>query len=122
MERIVPGGKGAARRRADLLGTPAFWLAIGVTLFALVPFALFPVMRAWLGAAILLMWACFFTANAMRSRRTHSIVSAPVYLLSAALLAGNAWGLVAVEVWMVWAVGAGILAANLTERLVGKYL
>jgi hypothetical protein len=122
MERISPGSEGAAGRRADLLGTLAFWLAIAVTLFAFVPFALFPVMRAWLGVAVLLMWAGFFTANAVRSRRTHSIISAPVYLFAAALLAGNAWGLLAVDVWMVWLVGAGILAANLTERFVGKYL
>ena len=122
MERIVPGGEGATPRRADLLGTPAFWLAVAVTLSAFLPFAVFPVMRAWLGVAVLLMWAGFFTANALRSRRTHSIISAPVYLLSAALLAGNAWGLIAVDVWMVWVVGAGILAANLTERFVGKYL
>ncbi len=93
MERVVPGAQAAARRRADLVGTPVFWLTIAVTLCALVPFALFPRMRAWLGCAVLLMWACFFTANAMRSRRTHSIISAPVYLLAAALLAGNALGI-----------------------------
>ena len=122
MERVGHGNESAARMRADLLGTPAFWLALAVTLSSFVPFALFPRMRAWLGAAVLLMWACFFTANAVRSRRTHSIISAPVYLLAAVLLAGNAWGVVAVDVWMVWLVGAGILAANLTERFVGKYL
>ena len=122
MERIGPGGDAAARKQADLLGTPAFWLTIAVTLCAFVPFALFPVMRRWLGVALLLMWACFFTANAVRSRRTHSIISAPVYILSAALLAGNAWGLIAVDVWMVWVLGAGIIAANLAERFVGKYL
>ena len=122
MERLVPRGEAAARKRADLLGTPVFWLTVVITLCALLPFALFPVMRAWLGAAVLLMWACFFTANAVRSRRTHSIISAPVYLLSAALLVGNALGVIAVDVWMVWVVGAGILAANLSERFVGKYL
>jgi hypothetical protein len=105
-----------------LLGTPLFWLAIAITLCAFVPFTLFPAMRAWLGAAVLLMWACFFTANAVRSRRTHSIISAPVYLLSAALLVANAWGLVIVDVWMVWVVGAGIIAANLSERFIGRYL
>lgn len=127
MERV---GLGAERtgpaalkgRQADLVGTPAFWLTIVVTLCALVPFALFPVMRAWLGCAVLLMWTCFFTANAVRSRRTHSTISAPVYLLAAALLAGNATGLIAVDVWMVWVLGAGIIAANLAERVLGKYL
>lgn len=122
MERVAPGTRAAARRQADLVGTGAFWLTIAVTVCALVPFALFPVMRAWLGCAVLLMWTCFFTANAMRSRRTHSVISAPVYLLAAALLAGNAAGFVAVDVWMVWVLGAGIIAANLAERFLGKYL
>jgi hypothetical protein len=122
MERVIPGAQDAARRRADLVGTPVFWLTIAVTLCALVPLALFPRMRAWLGCAILLMWACFFTANALRSRRTHSIISAPLYFLAASLLAGTASGWVAVDVWMVWVLGAGIIAANLSERFVGKYL
>jgi hypothetical protein len=122
MDRVVPGARDAARQRADLVGTPIFWLTIAVTLCALVPLGVFPAMRAWLGCAVLLMWTCFFTANAIRSRRTHSIISAPVYLLAAALLAGNASGLVAVDVWMVWLLGAGILAANLSERFIGRYL
>lgn len=122
MERIVPGSQAAGRRQADLVGTPVFWLTIAVTLLVLVPFGLFPLMRAWLGFAVLLMWTCFFTANAVRSRRTHSIISAPVYLMAAALLAGSAWGPVAVDVWMVWVLGGGIIAANLSERVVGKYL
>jgi hypothetical protein len=122
MERVVPGERSAARRQADLVGTPLFWLTITVTLCALVPLALFPRMRAWVGCAILLMWTCFFTANAVRARRTHSIISAPVYFLAALLLAGTATGFVAVDVWMVWVLGAGIIAANLSERFVGKYL
>jgi hypothetical protein len=121
MERIVPN-EPTARRRADMVGTPVFWLTLAITLCALVPFALFPRMRAWLGCAVLLMWTCFFTANAVRSRRTHSIVSAPVYLLAAALMGGSALGLVAVDIWMVWVLGAGIIAANLSERVVGRYL
>ena len=122
MERVAPGTREAGRRRADLIGTPVFWLTIAVTGCALVPFAVFPRMRAWLGCAVLLMWACFFTANAIRSRRLHSVISAPVYLLAAALLAGNATGFVAVDVWMVWVLGGGIIAANLSERFVGRYL
>ena len=122
MERVVPGERKAARRQADLVGTPLFWLTITVTLCTLVPLALFPRMRAWLGCAILLMWTGFFTANAVRARRTHSIISAPVYFLAALLLAGSAWGFIAVDVWMVWVLGAGIIAANLSERFVGKYL
>lgn len=122
MERVVPEDRDAARRRADLVGTPVFWVTAGVTLCALVPLALFPRMRGWLGCAVLLMWTCFFTANAIRSRRTHSIISAPIYLLAAVLLAGNASGLIAVDVWMVWVLGAGIIAANLAERFAGRYL
>ncbi len=69
-----------------------------------------------------MMWTSFFTANAVRSRRTHSVISAPVYLLAAAVLAGNATGLIQVEIWIVWVLGAGIIAANLAERFFGKYL
>jgi hypothetical protein len=29
---------------------------------------------------------------------------------------------VLVDIWMVWVLGAGIIAANLSERFVGKYL
>jgi hypothetical protein len=122
MDRVVPGAQQAARRGADLIGTPLFWLTIAVTICALVPFGVFPAMRAWLGCAVLLMWTCFFTANAIRSHRTHSIISAPVYLLAAGLLAGNASGLIGVDVWMVWLLGAGIIAANLSERFIGRYL
>ena len=122
MERIVPGARGAERQRADMVGTPVFWLTIAVTLCALVPFGLFPRMRPWLGCAVLLIWTCFFTANAVRSHRTHSVISAPVYLLAAALLAGHAGGLIAVDVWMVWILAAGIIAANLSERFFGRYL
>jgi len=132
MERNVPSAQNRSRmpiespenrqRQADLVGTPVFWLTLAVTLCGGLPFALFPRSRVWLGAAALLMWTGFFAANALRSRRTHSVISAPVYLLAAALLIGNAIGLVQVQVWMVWVLGAGIIAANLSERFVGKYL
>lgn len=118
MERVVPG----ARQRADLVGTPTFWATLGVTVCAAVPFALFRGMRPWLGCAVLLMWTCFFIANALRSRRTHSVISAPVYLAAAAALAASALGLIEVQIWMVWVLGAGIIAANLSERVMGKYL
>ena len=112
----------ASRSRADLVGAPVFWGALGVTLCAGVPFALFRVMRPWIGCAVLFLWTCFFTANAIRSRRTHSVISAPVYLLAAATLGASAAGLIEVQVWMVWALGAGIIAANVSERVLGKYL
>jgi hypothetical protein len=115
---VIPG----ARNRADLVGTPVFWGAMGVTLTLVAPFVLVPRARAWLGCGVLLMWSCFFAANAVRSRRTHSIISAPVYLLAALTLAGRATNMIEVQIWMVWLLGAGILAANLSERFLGKYL
>jgi hypothetical protein len=118
METVVPG----ARRRADLSGTPVFWAAIGLTLMTVVPFTFFPTMRTWLGCAVVLMWAAFFSTNAVRSRRTHSIISAPVYLLATIALAGKATSLIDIQIWMVWLLGAGIIAANLSERIFGKYL
>jgi uncharacterized membrane protein YecN with MAPEG domain len=118
MERVVPG----SRQRADLVGTQVYWAAIGLTLASGVPFVLFPRMRAWLGCAVLLMWTMFFAANAVRSRRTHSVLSAPVYLLGSIVLAGTAANLIQPQAWMVWALGAGILIANLSQRIFGKYL
>ena len=50
------------------------------------------------------------------------MISAPVYLLAAIFVAGNALGFVQVQIWMVWVLGAGIIAANLGERFIGKYL
>lgn len=118
METLVPG----ARSRADLVGTPLFWGSFGLTLVCLVPFALWPAFRAWLGCAVLLMWSAFFAANAARSHRLHSIISAPIYLLAAAVLAGKASNLIDVQIWMVWLLGAGIITANLSERFFRKYL
>ena len=43
----------ASRSRADLVGAPVFWAALGVTLCAGVPFALFRVMRPWIGCAVI---------------------------------------------------------------------
>jgi hypothetical protein len=118
METVVPG----SRRRADLIATPVFWAVSGLTLMAVVPFTFFPNLRAWVGCAVLLLWSAFFAANAVRSRRTHSIISAPVYLLAALALAGRATNMIDVEIWMVWLLGAGIIAANISERIFGKYL
>ena len=115
-------GPAAPGPRADLVGTPLFWGVLGATLCAGIPFALFRILRPWIGCAVLLLWTGFFTANAIRSRRTHSVISAPVYLLAAAVSAASATGLIEVQVWMVWALGAGIIAANLSERVIGKYL
>jgi hypothetical protein len=118
MEQVVPG----RRHRVDLVGTQIFWATLGVTLACAIPFALLPRLRPWIGCAALLMWCAFFTANAVRSRRTHSVISAPIYLLAAFILAGSAAGLIQVQIWMVWLLGAGVIAANLSERFIGKYL
>ena len=79
-------------------------------------------MRAWLGCAVVLMWSAFFSANAVRSRRLHSIISAPVYVLATLALAGTATHIIDIQIWMVWLLGAGIIAANLSERVFGKYV
>jgi hypothetical protein len=68
------------------------------------------------------MWTVFSAANAIRSRRLHSIVSAPVYLAAAAALAGSAIGRLDVQLWMIWLLGAGVIAANMSERFFGRYL
>jgi hypothetical protein len=104
-----------------LIGSQTFWTAAVLTLVALLVSAFFRAARAWIGCAVLLMWCAISTVNAVRARRIHSLISAPVYLLAAIALAGSASGLIDVEVWLVWVLGGGLIAANLTERVMGKY-
>ena len=106
----------------DLIGGPIFWAAAGLTLAGLIAALLFRAGRAWIGLGVLVMWTGFSLANAVRSRRVHSIVSAPVYFVAAAALAGSATGRIDVQMWMIWLLGAGMIAANLSERVFGKYL
>jgi len=111
--------QGTAR---DLVGGRVFWAAAGLSLLALVAAIQFRTARAWIGMAVLTMWALFSLTNAMRSRRVHSLVSAPVYFLGALMLAGAATGRIDVQIWMVWILAIGMIAANLSERFLGKYL
>ena len=106
----------------DLIGGPIFWAAAGVTLAGLIAALLLRAGRAWIGLGVLVMWTGFSLANAVRSRRVHSIVSAPVYFVAAAALAGAATGRINVQIWMIWVLAAGMIAANLSERVFGKYV
>lgn len=108
--------------RKDLIGAPIFWGAAIVTLIALMASFWFTSTKAWIGLGVLLMWTVFSIANALRTRRVHSIVSAPVYLAAAVALAGSATGRIDVQIWMIWLLGAGMIAANVSERFLGKYL
>jgi hypothetical protein len=108
--------------RRDLVGGPIFIGAALATLAGLVAAVIFKPERAWIGLGVLLMWTTFSMANAIRSRRLHSIVSAPVYLAAAAALAGSATGRIDVQIWMIWLIGAGVIAANVAERVFGKYV
>jgi len=108
--------------RRDLVGGPLFWGAALSTLGCLMASFFLRSGRAWLGVAVLLMWTAFSAVNAIRSRRVHSIVSAPVYLGAATALAGTAMGRIEVQIWMIWLLGGGMIAANLSERFFGKYV
>ena len=108
--------------RPDLIGGPLFWAAALGTLACLMASFFLRSGRAWLGVGVLLMWTAFSMINAIRSRRVHSIVSSPVYLGAAVALAGSATGRVDVQIWMIWILGAGMIAANLSERVFGKYV
>src|SRR4051812_6325255 len=108
--------------RSDLIGGPLFWGAAFATLACLVASSFLRSSRAWIGVGVLAMWTAFSLANAIRSRRVHSMVSVPVYLGAAVALAGSAVGALEVQIWMIWLLGAGMIAANLSERIVGRYL
>src|SRR3954468_24471127 len=108
--------------KGDLVGGPLFWGAALATLAGLVASFFLRDSRAWRGVGVLVMWTAFSLANAIRSRRVHSIVSVPVYLGAAAALAGSAVGVIDVQIWMIWLLGAGMIAANLSERVLGRYL
>jgi hypothetical protein len=105
----------------DMVGGPVFWAAAAATLGGLVASFFLGGSRTWIGLGVLLMWTTFSFANAIRSRRVHSIVSAPVYLAAAAALGASALGRIDVQIWMIWLLGAGIIAANLSERFFGRY-
>lgn len=119
---MQPDMANSTSRRRDLIGGPIFWGATMATLVGLVASFFLRTGRAWIGLGVLLMWTVFSAANAIRSRRLHSIVSAPVYLGAAAAMAGTATGRIDVQIWMIWLLGAGVIAANISERLFGKYV
>ena len=106
----------------DLIAGPVFWGAALATLACLLACWLWPSRRTWIGLGVLLMWTAFSLANAIRSRRVHSIVSAPVYLAAAIVLASSAIGRIDVQIWMIWLLGAGIIGANLSDRIFGRYV
>jgi hypothetical protein len=111
--------QGTAR---DLIGGRLFWAAASVSFAGLVAALQLRAVRAWIGLIIFAMWTLFSLVNAVRSRRVHSIVSAPVYLMAALVAAGAASGRIDVQIWMIAILAAGLIAANLAERVLGKYL
>jgi hypothetical protein len=117
---MLPGTRTSTSR--DLIAGPVFWSATTATVVCLVACWLLPGRRTWIALGILLMWTAFSLANAIRSRRVHSIVSTPVYFGAALILAGAAIGRIDVQLWMIWLLGAGMIAANLSERIFGRYV
>jgi hypothetical protein len=110
------------RINKDLIGGRLFWGAAVVTFGSLAVSIFVGSARAWIGVGVLLIWTAFSIVNAVRSRRVHSIVSAPVYFAAAAALTATATGRLDVQTWMIWMLGGGMLAANLGERILGRYL
>jgi hypothetical protein len=108
--------------RRDPIGSPLFWTAALGTLACVLACFVLRSGRMWISIAVLLMWTAFSLVNAVRSHRVHSIVSAPVYLAAAVAVAGSAMGRIDVQIWMIWLLGAGMIAANLSERVLGKYM
>jgi hypothetical protein len=108
--------------KRDLIGGAVFWIAALATLAAVLACFVLRNGRTWIGLGVLLMWTAFSLVNAIRSHRVHSIVSTPVYLAAAVAVAGSAVGRIDVQIWMIWVLGAGMIAANLSERVLGKYI
>jgi hypothetical protein len=108
--------------RRDLIGGALFWIAALGTLACVLACFVVRSGRTWIGLGVLLMWTAFSLVNAIRSRRVHSIVSTPVYMAAALVVAGSALGRIDVQIWMIWVLGAGMIAANLSERVLGKYI
>ncbi len=99
-----------------------FWIAALVTLAVLLVWAMWRVGRLWLGAGVLLMWSVFSAANALRCGRIHSIVTAPVYLFSAAALGLDALGVLNARGWLPWFLVCGLVLAHVAEWPFGNYL
>ena len=110
------------RTKRDLTGGPLFWAAALTTLGCLVASFFLRSGRTWIGVGVLSMWTAFSLINAIRSRRVHSIVSLPVYFGAAVAMAGSAIGRLDVQIWMIWLLGGGMIAANLAERVFRKYV
>ena len=108
--------------KRDLIGGPVYWVGVFATLICICVSFFVRSGRIWIGLAVLLWWTAFSVANAIRSRRVHSIASAPVYLAAAVALAGTAIGRIDVQIWMIWVLGAGMITANALERFFGKYI
>jgi hypothetical protein len=110
------------RTSTDLIGGRFFWASALATLASLVACIFVRSERAWIGLGVLSIWTAFSLVNAIRSHRVHSIVSAPVYFAAAVVVFGAAMGRIDVQAWMIWVLCGGILAANLGERIFGRYL
>ncbi len=106
----------------DLVGGRLYWSVVALSLVGLIAAFQMRGARAWIALGVLVMWTAFSLGNAVRSRRVHSIVTAPVYFLAALTLAGAASGRIDVQMWMVWILAAGMIVANLSEWVFGKYL
>src|SRR5262245_59952048 len=103
----------------DLTGGRLFRAAAVMTLGGLLAAAWFRPARIWIALALFATWTAFSVVNALRSRRLHSMLSAPVYLAATLVVAGAAAGRIDVQIWMVWMLGAALVGANLAERLMG---
>lgn len=107
----------------DLTGTKAFVGILILTAVLIVGQVVWPQGNPWLAFALLLSWAGFCGANAIRCRRLHCFFTAPIFFLGAMAILFHRLGFVRVsEFWLNWFVLGGAALALLAEIPFGKYI
>lgn len=112
----------ATSRQRDLILQPAAWGFWYVPTLAWAVAWAWPAGRAWVWAAAFAVMGAGCTLNALRCRRLHCHLTAPLFWLAAAWCALAALGVVALRPWATSLIVAALFAAAwLAETPFGRY-